>query len=259
MMISIMKQSKKILVNTAVLIFWCLVWQVAASTVNKSLLLPIPTPFSTAKALFYMCGTASFWSAVGGSVLRIMLGFFASVILGATGALISNKSKVFKILTSPILSLIRAVPVAALVIVVFLWLKKDTIPSFISFLTVFPIVWANTESGLNAADKGLYEMARVMGLKGKKILKEITLPLLMPYFTSALKAGLGLAFKSGVAAEVICRSAGSLGNLLWNNSSVIDYDGVFAISIVIVALSVLFENAIKLFLKERGQGYDKSK
>ena len=58
-----------------------------------------------------------------------------------------------------------------------------------------------------------------------------------------MSSGIGFAWKSGVAAEVICRTQQSLGNLLWAGKSGIDYDEVFAVTLLIVLLSVLIQKA----------------
>ena len=139
-------------------------------------------------------------------------------------------------------------PVAAFIIVVYLWLKDGAIPVFIAFLMVFPLMWSNTVAGLESIDKKLVEMARVMELSRAKTFRHIVLPAMMPSISSALITGLGFAWKSGVAAEVICRTELSVGNMLWASKTAIDYDEVFALTVVIVILSVGLEAVLKLLL-----------
>ena len=80
-------------------------------------------------------------------------------------------------------------------------------------------------------------------------MRHIVLPAVLPPVAAALTTGLGFAWKSGVAAEVICRTGGSVGDMLWASKTSVDYDEVFAITVVIVILSVLLENALKLGLR----------
>ena len=244
-----MQATKKLLKNAAVLRFWLLVWQIAASTANRGLILDIPTPVTTARALFRMLPEGKLLYAAAGSVYRVALGYLIAAAAGVLCALAAHRFPIFKTLTAPVLQLIRAVPVAAFIILVFLWLKESAIPVFISFLMVFPLVWANTEAGLEAIDPLLLEMARVMELPKKDILRHIVLPAVLPPVAAALTTGLGFAWKSGVAAEVICRTGGSIGDMLWASKTSVDYDEVFAITVVIVILSVLLENALKLALR----------
>ncbi len=239
------KVLKKVLITVAVTALWCLVWHFAVAAANKKLLVKLPTPFDTVGKLSELFSQKLFWNSLLNSLWHVALGFAAAILAGVVLALISAKSGLFKTFSAPVLGIVRAVPVAALIIVVFLWVKKENIPALISFITVLPIIWANTESGILSADKGLYEMAGVMGLGKGECFKNITLPAVMPHFTAAVSSSLGFAFKSGIAAEVICRSQNSLGELLWRFKNDIEYDGVFAVCVVIVLLSLAIELAVK--------------
>jgi NitT/TauT family transport system permease protein len=228
---------------------WVAVWQAGAALINRRLLIPIPTPADTLAALWRLGGTGAFWLAVGTSALRICLGFVSAVLLGTAGALLSERWGVFRAASEPLLRLIRAVPVASVTILVFLWLPRERIPGFIAFLTVLPVVWNNVAGGIRHADRSLAEMARVFGMGRWDILRRITLPEIVPYFTAAVATGLGFAWKSGVAAEIICRTDNSLGNLLWGSKSAVAYDEVFALTLVIVIWSVLLESGARAMLK----------
>ena len=225
--------------------FWILVWQIAATLANRSLLIPIPTPVTTARAFAGILADPSCLLAAGFSVMRVLIGFICALAAGTVLAVLSVRFRIFGIMVSPLLQIIRAIPVASFTILVFLWVSRGRIPSTISFFTVLPIVWANIETGLKAFDKDLLEMARIFGMKNSGIFREIMLPGIRPFFTSAVNSGIGFAWKSGIAAEVICRTQDSLGNLLWAGKSSIDYDRVFALTLLIVLLSIAIQAAAK--------------
>lgn len=245
---------KRIVTKTGAVVFWLLLWQLGAMLANRNLLLPIPTPVDTAVALGRFAGQGPFWLTVGASLLRICIGFLAAVLLGTLGAILTARFAVLHTLFEPVLQLIRAIPVASFTILVFLWIDRGHIPSVISFFTVLPMVWANVESGLRSTDTGLVEMARVFGMKNGDILRHISLPSIRPFFTAAVGNGLGFAWKSGVAAEVICRAQNSLGNLLWGSKASVSYDEVFAVTLVIVLLSAALQGLTHAVLKG-GKGH----
>lgn len=240
---------KKTALSAAVIALWLVVWQIGAMLINRDLLIPIPTPLTTLAALWQEGANLHFWLIAGASLLRICVGFAAAVVIGSVCAFFSSRLTWFRILTAPLIKVVRSVPVASFIILVFLWLSKGEIPSFIAFLTVCPIVWANVETGFLTTDRQMVEMARVMGLSNLQIITQITLPGVKPYFVASVATGLGFAWKAGVAAEVICRTEFSLGDLLWAEKSAINYDGVFALTVVVVALSVLLESGVKALLK----------
>lgn len=244
--------NNKILRKTLIAAFWILLWQIIFSLLNKSLLIAMPTPIMTVKAIIRLSCEGEFWLSVFYTLLRIIFGFVLSVTVGAVMGYLSFKIREVSEIFSPILRLIRAIPVAAFIILVFLWVDTAVIPQLIAFLTVLPIIWESTESALSTVDKNLTEMAKVMGMKTGKTLQHIVFPSIKPHLTAAFITGLGFAFKSGVAAEVICKSAKSLGELLWVGKTSLAYDEVFAVTTVIIVLSFFLEWIIKKLLKEGG-------
>lgn len=234
---------RKALKNSIAVLFWLLIWQLAATAANRALLLPLPTPVDTLRALLALMGQSGFWRATGLSLLRICAGFALAVVAGTLCAAASARWRAFRWLSGPLLRLIRAIPVAVFTIVVFLWVSRAYIPSTIVFLTVLPIVWSNMETGLRHIDRQLSEMAQVFGMCRRDTLRHIILPQLRPYAAAAIATGLGFAWKSGIAAEVICRTQGSLGDLLWSGKASVSYDEVFALTVVIVLCSSLLQGA----------------
>lgn len=242
---------KKTLLNFAAVLFWIAAWHIAASAANRNLLLKIPLPADTLKAFFESLNTAGFWQAVGTSLFHICTGFLSAAALGLLFGILSGSLRVFRVLSSPVIHIIRSVPVAAFIILAWLWIPNSILPAFISFLMVFPIVWSQAEAGILSTDKNLLEMAKVMRLGRIKTMFYVKLPSVLPSFRNACISGLGFAWKSGVAAEVICNPTGSIGALLSRAKQNIDYPQVFAVTLTIVLLSLLLENIIKILWREK--------
>lgn len=240
-----MKQSNvnKILKWTAVSLLWLAIWQLSAAAVGQELLIPYP------KAAFFafleLCETADFWLAVLFSMFRIIVGYLLGVTVGVIGAVLSSRFAVFKAVFSPVLHLVRAVPVASFIILAFVWIKSAYISVFISFLMVLPMIWSSVESGIENIDRQYLEMAEIYRISPLKILIKIKIPFIMPSFIAAAISALGFAWKSGVAAEVICRPASSLGRLLQDAKLYLETPRVFALTAVVAVLSLLLEIAVK--------------
>ncbi len=238
---------KKITLGAGSLFLWTLLWHIGATLANQKLLFKIPLPLDTLKEFIACVKLPLFWRAVGNSLWHIVSGFVIAVVLGLICGMLSGNSNIFKAVTGPITRLIRSVPVAAFIILAWLWIPSDIIPSFIAFLMVFPIIWLQVETGLLSVDGRLVEMARVMGMDKREIIKNIKIPTVMPFLRESVITGLGFAWKSGVAAEVICNPTGSIGALLSNAKSNLEYTRVFAVVLTIVILSLILENIIKFF------------
>ncbi len=244
------KLKKHTLTLTAIL-FWIAVWHITGSIANKNLLFAIPLPADTLAAFFSAIKTARFWAAVGTSLFHISAGFISACVLGLIFGVISGSLAGVRALSAPLIHLMRSVPVAAFIILAWLWIPTNILPAFISFLMVFPLIFSRAEEDILNTDKHLLELSRVMRLSPFKTMLHIKLPSVLPGFRLSAINGLGFAWKSGVAAEVICNPTGSLGALLSGAKMNIEYAEVFAITLTIVLLSLFLENIIKLVWKEK--------
>ena len=244
------KLKKPVLATGSVLI-WIIVWHILGSVANRGLLLKIPLPLDTLNAFLENLSSVSFWEAVGVSLMHIVIGFLAAVIIGTLCGILANFSAAFKTLSAPIFHIIRSVPVAAFIVIAWLWIPTSVLPPFISFLMVFPIIKSHIDTGLGSVDMKNVEMATVFGMSRWGVLKNIKIPTVLPFLREASITGLGIAWKSGIAAEVICNPSGSLGALLSGARATIDYEQVFAVTLTVIILSLILENILKLCWKER--------
>lgn len=245
------KKLKKPALAVGSIVFWIIVWHIGAVLANSKLLIKIPLPSETFKVFIENCSNADFWKIVLSTLLRIVAGFLTAVLIGTVGGLLAGHSQIFKSFSSPALHMVRAVPVAAFIILAWLWIPSKFLPSFIAFLMVMPIIWSHIEAGLKGIDEKLIEMAEVYGMSKFEVLSKIKLPLILPQLRTGCITGLGIAWKAGVAAEVISSPSGSMGALLSAAKSNINYEQVFAVTLMIVILSILLENILKFVWKEQ--------
>ncbi len=238
---------KKIAISVLSVVFWIVVWWVAALIIDQELLLA--SPESVFRRLCQLACTKAFWRAAGLSLLRIIIGYALGVVCGMLLAVGSSFSRVFDSLSAPIDTVIKATPVASFIILALVWIKADKVPSFISFLMVTPIVWNNLRSGFTSADKNLKEMTMVYGMRLPKRIKYYWLPSIAPHFVSALTTSLGLAWKAGVAAEVLCTPKNSIGKYIYESKLYLETVDLFAWTSLVIIMSVIIEKLIKLILK----------
>ncbi len=238
----------KYLNNAFIIIFWLIVWQIAAMAVNQAILLP--KPVMVGKTLLRFLGESEFWLAITHSLLKIMLGFFLAMILGSGLAFLGAKFSFVHQLIYPILSIIKATPVASFIILALIWIKSANLSTFIAFLMVLPMFYANIYQGLKNVDVKLLEVAKVFGLNKRRTFREVYLPSLKPYLISTCTIGLGFAWKSGVAAEVIGLPAKTIGNQLYYAKVYLQTDELFAWTAAIIVLSIFLEKLLLKILKK---------
>ena len=156
-------------------------------------------------------------------------------------------------LVEPLVQAFKAIPVASIVIVVLIWVDSRNLSVIISFMMVFPVLYTNLLSAIESTDSRMVEMGVSYRLGAYEKLRLIYLPQVYPYFLSSSSLALGLAWKSGVAAEVIGIPDGSLGERLYDAKVFFATADVFAYTLLIVILSVGFEVLMKALIRYLGR------
>ena len=231
-----------------IILFWLCIWQLAAVMIHNDILLV--GPFQVGRALLENMGRADFLRIVLCSAGRIGLGFFAALFGALLCGALSYRYTLLEEFLSPVITMIKSVPVASFVVLLLIWFGSSRLSFFISFLIVFPNVYVNTIAGLKSTDRQLLEMAEIFGVSTWNRFCFLYRPALMPYLASSLKISLGMSWKSGVAAEVIGIPQYSLGERLYMSKIYLDTAGLFAWTLLVILLSFLFERAVLYILKK---------
>ncbi|MGN0469135.1 MAG: ABC transporter permease [Acutalibacteraceae bacterium] len=212
----------------------------------------IASPLQVLQRLFVLIGKPEFRQSVALSFLRISCGYLSAVAAGTLLASAAAVSKTVKELFSPIIKLARSVPVASFIILALVWIRKDYVPVFIVFLIVMPVIWQNVLEGIENTDKKLVETARIYGFSFFKTIKTVYFHCVLPYFSSGCIAALGLAWKSGVAAEVLAMPVKSIGYNLYRSKINIETADLFAWTAVVIILSMILERFIAFLISRFG-------
>ncbi len=235
-------------IKLAVVFFWIFVWEIISRIVGIEFLVPsVPKVFST---LARLVTTLIFWEIAFTSIYRILVGFVLGSILGCILAIITAKSKIIYEFFIPVLSIIKATPIVSFIILALVWIKGGNIPSFISFLMVLPIVWGNVYKGIEQTDFKLLEMAKIYKIPSRIVFKDIYFHSVLPYFGAAATTSMGLAWKAGIAAEVIATPRFSIGTAIYDSKIYLETPELFAWSIVVIVLSVILEKGVSRLLKK---------
>ena len=238
---------KKLLYSTLAAIFWIAAWWGIAAYIGMEVVLP--TPIHVFTRLCELIVSSEFYTTAAISLFHVLCGFLCGVIVGTLLAFLTHFVAVARYAFSPLLTVIKSTPVASFVILALIFIGKNTLPVFISAIIVIPLVWSNVSAGLESIDKDLLEVTRLYAFDFKKKLRTLYIPSLKPYFFSALTTALGLAWKSGISAEVIANSKDSIGNMLNNSKVYLESADLFAWTIVVIFFSLIFEWLIKLIGK----------
>lgn len=235
-----------------VLGFWIILWQLLSMIISKEILLV--SPLSALKKLLELVLTKGYWVSIFSSLWKISLGLFLSILLGGIFAILSFKLSIFKELINPMISFLRSVPVASFVIFLLVWINSSYLSIYIGFFMGTPIIFENVYTGIVSVDKNLLEMADSFKVSFEKRLKYIYKIKILPYLRAGILTASGLIFKAGIAAEIIGLQRNSIGENLYNAKIYLNMPELFAWTITILVLSMVFEKGIGKLLGDKDVG-----
>ncbi len=244
-----MKLFKRIASAVGVALFWLLLWQIAAAAVGDPLILP--SPIQTTARLCRLALTAPFWSFTALSLLRVLAGILCAVPAALLFSALCAWSGIADRLFAPAVTLMKSVPVVSFILIAIFIFERELIPSAITFMMVFPLLYENLREGIACTSPELLEMASVFELSPMTKVKRIYFPSVKPFFFSALSTSAGLGIKAGVAAEVVAYIPESIGKNLSDAKSYMEPADLLAWTAVTVALGILIEKLIRLALRRR--------
>ena len=231
------------------LLFWTVVWYLAAKAMDNPLLLP--GPVQVLLCLTELMQTAAFWQTVAISIGRILLGVISAVLLGCVLAVVTTSSRLLEVLIEPAMTAMQATPVASFTILVLIWIDRDYVPVLICGMMVLPVVWNSVSTGIRVTDPQLLEMAKVYRLSQFHTLRRIWVPSVMPFFRATCLNSIGLGWKAGIAAEVLTVPRHSIGRMIADSKLYLMTEELFASTLVVIVLSLLLQRIMLPLLNRR--------
>ena len=219
------------------------VWEVVALAVAAPYI--VPTPQDVAARAVELVVTASFWQAVGWSLLRVLIGFACGMVLGVVLALPMAAWPRVRAVFAPFVKVIRTVPVVCFILLMLLWVNATWLSAIISALMVLPVAWTGAIEALDSIDAGIVEVARVFHLGTASRLFKLYLPAIAPQLLSTAVVGLGLAWKSGITAEVLALPVSGMGSGIYHAKIALEAADIFVWAIVIIVISLAMETALR--------------
>jgi NitT/TauT family transport system permease protein len=228
----------------SVLLFWYLATKYKLDLYVR--FINIPSPGDVMDKVFEVNRSAKFINNVGISVRRILLGFFVATGLGVVLGLLIGRYRLARGLMLPALEVFRPIPAIAWVpMSIMLWPDNEVSIVFITFLGAFFPILLNTIHGVESIDKVLLRAARCLGTRELALFTHVILPGALPHIFTGLAVGMGVAWVSLIAAEMISGQFG-IGYFTWEAYSLISYPEIALGMITIGILGLICSGAIRL-------------
>jgi NitT/TauT family transport system permease protein len=206
----------------------------------------IPTPGDVFDKVLEVNRSAKYLVNIGISLRRVLLGFAIAAGLGITLGVLIGRYRLVRALSIPALEVLRPIPAIAWVpMAIMLWPSNEVSIVFITFLGAFFPILLNTIHGVEDIDEVLLRAARSLGTRELDLIRHVVIPGALQHIFTGLAVGMGVAWVSLIAAEMISGQFG-IGYFTWEAYSLISYAEIALGMVTIGVLGLLCSGAIHM-------------
>lgn len=225
-----------------------ILWEWAADTgkINRNV---IPPPSNLAETFVQLVTSGKLGQGLLISFQRVIVGFLIASVIGIVlGFLMGLFVPVNKMLSS-LVNILRPIPVIALIpiFIIILGIGEPANISIIIIGALWPIL-LNTLAGVLNVDRKLLEVAYVYRISRRKIIFKIILPSALYHILTGLRLGIGGAWASVVAAEMIGATSG-IGYMIMFAKSLAQASNMYVLVLVIGVIGLLIDRVLLVFQK----------
>ena len=229
-------------------------WEVfARSGALPAALLPAPSTVLWAWAdwIFHTDGNTQTYSGhwvfdMAASFSRVLAGFAIATALAVALGVAIGWSRATEVVIEPTLQMLRPIPPVSWIPLAIIWFGIANKPAiFLVFLGAFFPILLNTIHGVHSLDGVLIRAGRCLGASESRLLLNVILPGSLPHIFTGLAVGMGVAWVSLIAAEMISGQFG-VGYFTWEAYSLVNYPAIVLGMITIGVLGLVCSGIIRL-------------
>lgn len=204
----------------------------------------VPNPAGVWNSICSLTQDGTLLSAVASSMLRVLVGFLISLVIGIVFGILIIQSQYLARNLKPLILGIQTLPSICWVPFAILWfgLGESAIIFVVVMGSAFSIAIA-VENGIRGVPPIYIKAARTMGVSGQKLYAKVIFPAALPAFVSGLKQGWSFAWRALMSGEVMSASTG-LGFTLMVGRDLADINQVMTVMLIIILIGIVIDKGI---------------
>lgn len=180
------------------------------------------------------------------SMGRVFSAFLLAVVIGIPVGIAMGVSRIARGIFDPPIEFYRPLPPLAYLPLMIIWFGIGEMAKILLlFLACFAPVALAARAGVRSVSQEQIQAARSMGASPLQVIRYVIIPSAMPEILVGLRIGMGVAWTTLVAAEMVAADAG-LGKMVYNASNFLRTDVVILGIVAIGAVAYLFELLMRL-------------
>ncbi|HZK42345.1 MAG TPA: ABC transporter permease subunit, partial [Clostridia bacterium] len=223
-------------------------WQALAWLGGTGFLLP--SPARVLNRFFDLFTQSASWRTVLTSAGRIIPSILLAIGLAILFAWLASRLRPLRFILAPLILVMKAVPIVSFILIALFFMGETFLTIFICSLIVFPLVYSQLLSAFLNVDPGLLEMGRVFSLSRRESIRYIVIPGCLEPFLAAVSVAVGMAWKAGVAAEVLAFARGTMGRHMHEAKLYLDMEKLLAWTLALVLVAFLSEQLMVALFRQ---------
>ena len=229
------------------ILFLFLGWIVLSTIMNNDLV--YPTIDKVFISFFTLLTDVNVLIAFGCSLLRVLMVVIISLLISFVISFIYITYKDSILLFKPLLTFIKATPLA--IISVYLWISlgSSNAPYIITLLMILPVMIEGFISALDNIDEAYILQLKTEDISIFRKFIKVYIPLILPYIIMTILQTFGLGLKVMLMGEYICQTSNSLGNYIYIFKQSLEFNNLLGMAIYVVIIVCILEFVIKKISK----------
>lgn len=230
-----------LLLNFVAFAFAVAIWW----AITAAKLVVLPGPLEVFQRALQLIANGQLPLDIVSSLRRVLTGFLLGVALAVPVGFLMGWYRVARALIEPYIQFFRMVPPLAVIPLAIVTMGIDETPKiFVIFLASFLSSVVATYQGVIGVDRTLINAARVLGARDRVIFPRVIIPASLPFILVGVRIGLGSAWATVVAAELIAAQSG-LGFRMQQAQLYYDLSTIFVSLITIGVLGLLMDRLVQ--------------
>lgn len=216
-----------------------LAWTIYARSIDNPL--AFATPLAVFRDLQSLLFDVTTYQTIGISLGRLLSAMFLSGLVGVLSGLLAGRFQSFDYFLHPVVSALRTLPIASIIVILWIIFATSTALYAIAFLMLFPIFHEATKQGVRHIEPSLIDALTLEPFRPIGHFIHIFLPLSASYIKTAALQSFGLGFKVLIMAEFIMQPADGVGIALYKSSLAINSARMLSWTLMIIVIAVGIE------------------
>ena len=222
-----------------------ILWIILYLFIDHALIMP--SPIDVLSGLINIISTPIWLKALASTLGRLIFILGIAALSGVVFGVYSGFHPKTSAFISPYITILRTIPVISIIVILLIILGYQLAPFAITWFMIFPIIYQASLEGVRHLDLELLDVYHLENNDFWLGIKLVYYPMLKKNIFLSFMQSFSLGIKVLIMAEYLAQTPNSMGNALYLARVNLNYDLVFAWTIILILIAFGLEYVIKKF------------